>query len=125
MSEPIIWLLQEPPTPNIRDYSSLDGLGEIRNVLTPYEHPSKEPMACFMKMFDTLAEAEDGDYFLFAGGDPMTPFAAAFVIAKLGLEKVNWLKWDRNPDKSGGFYTPVEITMDQLDLIGRVAHNDG
>lgn len=125
MTNPIVWKLQEPPTAG-RDYSSAEQFGEIREVLTPYEHPSKQPDFCLMKMIDVLAEFEEGDYILFGGGDPLTPVFAGLVLARRGFTEFNWLKWDRVPNSGDGFYTPVHINLDAVDrMIKTLKINNG
>lgn len=111
---PVVWKLQEPPPPARRDYNSALEFGDICEVLTPYEHPSKTPEYCLLKMHTEFQEFQEGDYLLFGGGDPLTPLFAGIVLANLGFSEFNWLKWDRNQQEPGGYYTPVRIDLESL-----------
>lgn len=89
-------------------------------VLDHVDRPSAYPQQAFDKMLRIMAEeASEGDYVLWAGGDPMSLLLAGMVLAHLGLtDNIEWLRWDRRTDPEGhrtgfGYYTPVRISFPQ------------
>lgn len=116
MRAPIVWRVQEPP-PHVeaqRDYSSIIGFGEMRTILGPLDNPSVNFEACRQAIINFKDEVQDGDYLLWAGGDPMSAFFMGLALGWIESKKLKWLRWDRRTDGNGdrtkfGYYTPVEI----------------
>lgn len=117
---PVVWILQSHEKRE-KDLTSCRGYGRIVEVLAADEQPSKNPQQCMDHLRERMQDACDDDYFLFTGGDPMTPFCAGIVLAELGLTHIKWLRWDRRTDGSGkripndGYYTPVELFVEPMD----------
>lgn len=117
---PIVWQLIEPPPGVERDYSSCRGYGEMRTILKHEDIPSLKPQQCIEKLQRDLEDARDGDYFLLAGGDPITPLLAGMVLQSMCLRKIFWLRWDRRTNNQGerlkreGYYVPVELELPAL-----------
>lgn len=116
MRKPIIWRIQEPPAHHEaqRDYSSLVGYGEMRTILGPLDNPSVDWDACIGKFREFVAEVQEGDYLLWAGGDPASSFMMGLQLGYLKSIKVKWLRWDRRTDGNGdrtkyGYYVPMEF----------------
>ena len=101
---PIVFRLQEP-TPRVeqtRDYSSCAGYGKMQTILSSRQNPSTSTEDCYQLIYDALAEAQDGDFILWSGGDPMTSFLAGTILAELNkCHLVKWLRWDRRTDQNG------------------------
>lgn len=116
-NHPIIFRLQEPISriEQTRDYESCRGYGEMRTILSCRQNPSTEIDLCYRLMIESFSEAQEGDFVLWAGGDPMTALIAGIVLSDFDLcTKVKWLRWDRRTDQNGnrtsfGYYVPVEI----------------
>ena len=115
---PIVFRIQEPPAKveETRDYSSCRGYGEMVTLLSARDNPSVEPDLCYEFISERLdsCNVREGDFLLWAGGDPMSAFLAGQVLAELGVSGLKWLRWDRRTDANGtrtnhGYYTPVEI----------------
>lgn len=117
MRKPIIWRIQEPhcKIEADRDYTSIAGYGEMRTILGPYDNPSVDATSALDKLNAVRTEIQDGDFILWAGGDPMSAFLAGVCLAHDKISKrVKWLRWDKRTDASGnrtkhGYYTPVEF----------------
>jgi len=84
-------------------------------LLGPLDNPSVNPDECYSKLVAGLADARDGDFILWAGGDPMSAFFAGLVIGELDHGPVlKWLRWDKRTNEDGsrskyGYYVPVEF----------------
>lgn len=119
INPPIVWRLQEPSKSVVRDYISCRGYGEMKTVLAFEDWPSNNPEACVRKMEEAFQEFEDGDFILWAGGDPITPFLASIALVNIGVSKANWLRWDRRRNQDGtksdaGYYVPILLEFDAL-----------
>lgn len=111
MDKSIVWKLQEPQPPVERDISSAGEFGEIVEVLTPYELPSKTPDYCLAKMISNFEDFNSGDFIVFPGGDPLTPLLAGIALQQSGVDEFNWLYWHRDFANGGGFYKPIRIDL--------------
>jgi hypothetical protein len=97
-----------------RDYSSLVGYGEMRTILGPLDNPSVDWDACVRKFLEFAGEVQDGDYILWAGGDPASAFLMGLQLGYINSMRVKWLRWDKRTDSNGdrtkfGYYVPVEF----------------
>lgn len=118
MSSPVVYRIQElwKKVEMTRDYSSLAGFGRIITVLDENDNTSRHTAECFAKMEKTLADVRDGDYILWAGGDPLTAFLAGVICERKGVNSVQWLRWDRKlaEDKTRtteGKYSPLNVRL--------------
>jgi hypothetical protein len=111
MSNSVVWKLQEPQPPAERDVSSAEEFGTIVEVLTPYELPSKQPDYCLAKMITNFEDFKEGDYIVFPGGDPLTPFIAGLALQHNDISEFFWLYWHRDNQNGGGFYKPIRIDL--------------
>lgn len=113
-----VFKLQQPPKrfEMARDYRSLQNFGEVITILPSDLNPSVYPFEARAYLKKALEEANDGDYILWSGGDPMTALIAGQVLAELGKRNMRWLRWDKKVEGGErsrvlGEYTAIPIPL--------------
>lgn len=116
-----VWLIQQPRGLKKDtgywepDLSSATKFGNIVPILDPNERPSLLPVPSFQKIKRALTHGyKEGDFFLWAGGDPCALFMAGAVSRDLGVHEVQFLRWERTRsaetgERVGGFYIPTTV----------------
>ena len=103
-----VFVIQKP-TPGGRNSFTYDVtpagvFGKIQYIFTGEYQPA----------YSALAEFNDEDYLLWAGGDPAGLIIAGAVASNVNEGSINYLRWNkmRTADKSevlGGQYVPINI----------------
>jgi hypothetical protein len=121
-----VWLIQRPP-PQPRtaadgskvywepDLSSAAQYGPISTIFEADARPALTPGPSIHHIRKILREYNEGDFFLWAGGDPAALFMVGAIVQEVAPYGTNFLRWERvmaDGRRTGqGFYIPVRITF--------------
>lgn len=97
-----------PPGRQSWDISPAAHFGEIVYVFPANEEPPvRNREFAIDRAHEVLAEAEAGDYIVWAGGDPFGMVLAASILADYTGGKFNYLMWDRMARS----YAPIPVDV--------------
>ena len=113
-----VFVIQKP-TPGGRNNFTYDVtpagvFGKIQYIFTGEYQPYQDTERAEKDAYSALAEFNDEDYLLWAGGDPAGLIIAGAVASNVNEGSINYLRWNkmRTADKSevlGGQYVPINI----------------
>lgn len=112
----------QQPRPNARNWvpnlEPATQYGELKYVFSGDEAVYCNPVSMMQECWDRLKDFDpDEDYILWPNtGDPAACWAVIMTIMSYGLDKIQFLYWDRKMDEDGrrtneGFYTPVILKL--------------
>lgn len=120
-----VYLVQEPTVPRHTgkriDISPLYKWGEVVVLVDPGQVPSMAPREASRQIAGRLAGFDaDKDYLAVAGGDYVGMIATGAALANMGVEYVNFLRFERNRlpngqrDPANGEYVSVMLPLVSL-----------
>lgn len=101
------------------DLSSAGHYGRIEYVFDTDDRPSVMPGPMLEKAKGVLKDFGEGDFLLWAGGDPVAFMIATGVAGQVNMGKVPFLVWERQPVPYGqpvprvrvGSYLPLDVKV--------------
>jgi hypothetical protein len=114
-----VFVVQEPKKGEqgyTYDISPAMPFGAITFVFKAAEQPSLSPGPSMFRARKILKDFCDGDFILWAGGDPAALAIVTCAAADINCGRFKFLRWERerNGDKvrtGRGFYMPVDISL--------------
>jgi hypothetical protein len=122
---PTVYLIAQPTVKRggqLPDLTPLAEYGEVKVLINSGEYPALHPERCrdlIEKRLTTFDQ--DRDFIAWAGGDTLAAVFTGVVLERMGLHRIQWLKfqrgWDndgeRDPDKS--YYRAVRVPLYEED----------
>lgn len=97
-----------PPGRQSWDISPAAHFGDIVYVFpASQEPPVRNREYAIDRAHDVLSEADEGDFIVWAGGDPFGMVLAASVLSEYTGGKFNYLMWDRMARS----YAPIPVEL--------------
>lgn len=109
-----VYIIQDPGMS--RDFSSAAQYGKIVFLLDSSDRPSHKARPVLEKLENRLQNYTEDDYFIWAGGDPLSPILVGSVLSSLGFQQFRFLRWDRVRDRNkvrtgDGYYVPTVVNI--------------
>lgn len=111
---PTVYVVNEPSndrTPAGRapyDTSAAEFFGQLVNIFRADENtPIRNRDVAIAHAHDVLADAEKGDFLVWAGGDPFGMVIVSAILADYTDGQFNYLVWDRVSKA----YSPVPVSL--------------
>jgi len=111
---PKVFIVNEPDESRVPagraswDTSPAGHFGELVYIFTADAPPPvRNRDAAIERAHEVLQDAEQGDYIVWAGGDPFGMIIAASVLADYTDGVFNYLMWDRMARS----YAPIEVDL--------------
>lgn len=114
----MVYVIQETRSRNAYDISPAFEFGQPRIIFKNGYQPGQNPIPAKQHAHNMLRDFNPAtDYILWCGGDP---YGLALVSAMLVERHIsyNFLRWDRNPGREGGYYTVVPLSAQKEDING-------
>lgn len=118
-TRPRVYIVNQPqivPGRPTYDVSPAMQYGDVLFVFTDADtRPSDDAQAAIDHAYDMMQDAQEGDFVVWAGGDPFSMVIVANVINDLTGGKFNYLRWERQrvdgQRTGGGYYLPVAVDL--------------
>lgn len=115
-----VYLAQTPNPTNTGwtpDFSHASKYGKIIPVFDASDRPSLGHKRLISKAYDVLKNVKETDYICHVPCDNCSLLIIGYVLAELGLKKINFLRYERernvegNKVKNRGFYLPSVVEL--------------
>lgn len=114
MKQAKVYIVNEPDESRVPvgraswDTSPASYFGELVYIFTADQPPPcRDKDAAILRAHEVLADANEGDFLVWAGGDPFGMIIAASVLADYTNGQFNYLMWDRMARS----YAPLEVDL--------------
>jgi hypothetical protein len=116
-----VYLIAQPTVKRDGELPVLTPLGQhgtVKTLINTGEYPSLHPERCLKLIEQRLANFNPAeDYIAWAGGDTLAAVLLGVVLAKMGIQNVRWLKYQRGwgsdgeRDDTKSYYRLVEAPL--------------